>query len=198
VVAARLNRVSAFDNFSGVSQDLSDALARLATATGFGTRQLYTDSDEVTFAGARPILLNGIGMPVTSADLLDRAIVLELPRLEEASYRPEDELWAAFDAAHPDALGVVLDGAARALADGATTAPPPGRMADAARWVAAASPIFGWPYTGEGSFARAYEVNRRGTDLTALEASAIGGRLLSVAPLVLRARVRTGAERRGA
>jgi hypothetical protein len=79
IVAARRNWICGFDNFSTIGQDLSDDLARLATGTGFGTRQLYTDADEFTFAGARPILLNGIGMPVTSADLLDRALVLELP-----------------------------------------------------------------------------------------------------------------------
>jgi hypothetical protein len=181
IVAARLNRVCAFDNFSAVRQEISDELARLATGTGFGARTLYTDLEETTFAGARPILLNGIGMPVTSADLLDRAAILDLPRLEEAKYLAEDALWQSFHAAHPAALGLILDGAARALADAATITPPPGRMADAARWIKAGSPALGWPATGEGSFERAYVRNRRTANRAAVEASAIGEYILQVA-----------------
>src|SRR5262249_27464426 len=110
IVAARLNHVCAFYNFSGVRQEISDELARLATGTGFGARTLYTDLEETPFAGPRPVLLNGIGSPVTSADLLDRAEILDLPRLDEGAYRPEAELWDEFHPAHPAALGLLLDG----------------------------------------------------------------------------------------
>ena len=54
IVAARNGHVVAFDNVgSKLSSELSDDLARLATGTGFGARQLYTDLDEVIVHVAR-------------------------------------------------------------------------------------------------------------------------------------------------
>jgi hypothetical protein len=60
----------------------------------------------------------------------------------------------------PAALGAVLTGVARALADRASVKAPPGRMADAAQWITAAAPAFTWPREGRGSFAEAYAANR--------------------------------------
>jgi hypothetical protein len=53
-VAARSRHLLAFDNVSGLRVWLSDALCRIASGTGFGTRGLYTDDEEVLFDGARP------------------------------------------------------------------------------------------------------------------------------------------------
>ena len=44
--AARNRHVLAFDNISGLPQWLSDALCRIASGAGFGTRQLYSYADE--------------------------------------------------------------------------------------------------------------------------------------------------------
>jgi hypothetical protein len=61
-------------------------------------RQLYTDQDEVLFDAARPVILNGIEEIVTRPDLADRAVFLTLQPIPEEHRRPEQELWAAFDA----------------------------------------------------------------------------------------------------
>src|SRR5207253_279153 len=60
VLAAVNGWIVGLDNVSRLPDWLSDALCRLSTGAGFGTRQLYTDADESLFAAKRPILLNGI------------------------------------------------------------------------------------------------------------------------------------------
>ena len=60
MIAATNGWCVAYDNLSGLPIWLSDALCRLATGGGFGTRQLYSDQEEVLFAAMRPAMLNGI------------------------------------------------------------------------------------------------------------------------------------------
>src|SRR5262249_54643184 len=59
-IAAGNAWILSFDNISGLPGWLSDSLCALATGSGFATRQNYSDTDEVIFGGARPIVLNGI------------------------------------------------------------------------------------------------------------------------------------------
>ena len=81
------------------------AFCRLATGGGFGTRQLYTDQEEVLFAAMRPAMLNGIADVATRPDLLDRSLVVELPLIPEERRRTEREIWAEFAEEHPRVLG---------------------------------------------------------------------------------------------
>jgi hypothetical protein len=89
MIAAINSYLLAFDNLSGLSHWLSDALCRLATGGSFAVRQLYTDDEEVLFEASRPIPLNGIEEMVGRPDLGDRAIFLTLAPIEEAHRRPE-------------------------------------------------------------------------------------------------------------
>jgi hypothetical protein len=115
-IAASNGHVLAFDNVSGLPAWISDTLCRLATGGGFAVRQLYTDQDEVLFDAARPVILNGIEDIVTRPDLADRAVFLTLEPIPEERRRPEQELWAAFEAERPRILGVLLDAVAKGLA----------------------------------------------------------------------------------
>jgi hypothetical protein len=63
-----------------------------------------------------PIILNGIEDVVTRPDLADRAMFLTLEPIPDDRRRPEAELWAAFEAERPGALGDGLRD--RALAGG--------------------------------------------------------------------------------
>src|SRR5262249_44628228 len=76
MIQGRNNWVLAFDNLSGLNGWLSDALCRLATGGGFGTRELYTNDDEVIFDAKRPLVANGIEDFVTRADLLERSLLI--------------------------------------------------------------------------------------------------------------------------
>src|SRR5256714_12145112 len=108
MIAANNGHVLAFDNLSGLSPWLSDALCRLASGGSFAVRQLYTDDEEVLFEAARPILLNGIEEVISRPDLGDRAIFLSLAPISEALRRPENELWREFEIARPHILGALL------------------------------------------------------------------------------------------
>ena len=137
-IAASNGHVLAFDNVSGLPGWISDTLCRLATGGGFAVRQLYTDQDEVLFDAARPVILNGIEEIVTRPDLADRAVFLTLQPIPEKDRRPEQELWAAFDAERPRILGVLLDAVVEGLKRlPATRLDKLPRMADFALWATA-------------------------------------------------------------
>ena len=173
VIAGSNGRVVALENLSQISQWVSDALCRISTGSGFGTRELYSDSDEALFRVQLPIVLNGIAEVVTSGDLADRSITLMLPEIEE--YASEADLWEAFDLAQPRLLGALLDvvsGAMRREPEVKLEQLP--RMADFARWTAAAAPALSWDADG---LLAAYARNRAEANETTLAASPL------VAPL---------------
>jgi hypothetical protein len=175
VIAATNSWLIALDNLSHLSDWLSDALCRLATGSGFATRELYTDAEEAIFAAQRPIVINGIEELATRGDLLDRSILLYLPTISEDKRQDETGFWQRFEPARPQLLGALLD----VVSQGLRTLPSVQlerlpRMADFALWACAAADACGW--TAQ-DFLDAYQgVREAAYDLT-LEAS-------PVAPLV--------------
>jgi hypothetical protein len=173
VIAGSNGCVVALENLSHIPQWLSDALCRISTGSGFATRELYTDTDEAIFSVQLPIVINGIVEVVVAGDLQDRSIVLTLPRM--ATYASEDDLWAEFREARPQILGALLDVVSCAMARERTVEIDElPRMADFARWTAAACPALGWD---AGDVLRAYADNRAAANETTIEASPL------VAPL---------------
>jgi hypothetical protein len=157
MIAANNGHVIAFDNLSGLSPWLSDALCRLASGGSFAVRKLYTDDEEVLFKAARPTLLNGIDDVIGRSDLADRAVFLTLGPIAEEQRRFETEIWREFELARPAILGALLDAAAHGLRTiGSVQLARLPRMADFALWVTACE-------TGlrsGGTFTRAYAANR--------------------------------------
>jgi hypothetical protein len=98
-IMASNGHVLAFDNLSGLPPWLSDTLCRLTSGGAFSTRRLFTDQDEVLFAAARPVILNGIEDVITRPDLADRALFLTMPSLRVNIMLPEDILAEADRAA---------------------------------------------------------------------------------------------------
>lgn len=178
MVAAKNGHVLAFDNLSHVRPWLSDALCRLSTGGGFGTRALYTDDEEALFDAQRPVILNGIEELATRSDLLDRTISVDLPTIQPDRRRPEAAFWAAFEAARPRILGALLDVVSAALRNlpGVRLERLP-RMADFALLVTAAEPALGWP---GGAFMDAYDSNREEANSLALETSPVPTALLKL------------------
>jgi hypothetical protein len=141
-IAAGNGHVLAFDDLSGLPPWLSDALCRLTSGGAFSTRRLFTDQDEILFAAARPIILNGIEEVITRPDLAARAILLTLAPIAERQRRPETALWREFELARPHILGALLDAAAhgvRMLPHVRLRLP---RMADFALWATACESAF--------------------------------------------------------
>lgn len=158
IIAAANSAVVALDNLSGIAASLSDALCRLATGGGFGSRELYSDGEEVIFANQRPVLLNGIDDIATRSDLLDRTIQLSLPTIPDEKRRAEDDLWREFERRRPMLLGALLTAVSAGLRNvGSVRLERLPRMADFAQWVIACESALPWQ---PGVFLRAYEANR--------------------------------------
>lgn len=170
-IAARHAWLLMLDNLSTLPDWLSDGLCRLATGGGLGTRELYSDDEEVLFDALRPVLLNGIPQLATAPDLLDRAIICELPPIPEGRRRAEADFWRDFERARPAILGALYTAVAGALARLPDTALPAlPRMADFALWATAAEPALGWP---PGAFLATYRANRAEGSDQALDASPV-------------------------
>ena len=173
-ISAENGWIASFDNVSRLSEAISDALCRLATGGGFSTRELYSDDRERIFDAARPVVLNSIESVITRGDLADRAITIMLPRVEK--YRPSDEVWAEFERDRPRLLGALLDAVVVAIQnESATSIDPSIRMADAARWVAAAEPAL--PFEN-GTWLAAYAGVREDGHRITVESSVIGSSVL--------------------
>ena len=99
-----------YDNLSSLSEELADAMCRLATGGGFAPRALYTDADEVLFNATRPQILNGIEDVVNRPDLADRCLFLTLEPISDEDRLAEKKFWAEFTAVQPGILGALLDG----------------------------------------------------------------------------------------
>jgi DNA polymerase I-like protein with 3'-5' exonuclease and polymerase domains len=171
VIAANNSWVVAFDNLSGLAPWLSDALCRLSTGGGFGTRTLYENDEETLFDATRPVILNGITDVATRPDLLDRAIIVVLPAIPEEKRRPESELWDEFEETLPEILGGLFDAVSTALRElpNVDLASLP-RMADFAKWATAAESALGMQ---PGKFMEAYADSRREINERALEADPV-------------------------
>ncbi len=177
VVAARNGHVLALDNVSAISGELSDALCRVATGSGFSARVKYSDADEFAIYVRNPVLLNGIPSLAHRADLASRALVIRLNVIEDDARRSEEELEISWSEAAPRILGGLLDVLAAALARLPGTKPSrASRMADFERLIEAASPALGW---AEGAFAQVYRENRDELDASAIEADPVASAILA-------------------
>jgi hypothetical protein len=171
MIAANNGWVCAFDNLSRLSSWLSDALCRMSTGGGFSTRELYSDCDEVIFDVQRPVIFTGIEEIAARGDLLDRAMIIYLPHIEEGKRVTEETFYNQFYSTRPLLLGALFDAVSCALhnSESVKLEHLP-RMADFAKWVTAAEGSLGWK---SGSFVRSYTQNREAANELALEASPI-------------------------
>ena len=167
MIGARHSWIIALDNLSRVPEGLSDALCRLSTGGGLATRRLYTDDEEEIFDATRPSVLNAIEAVVNRPDLVDRALIVELPQIPDERRRPEKEILAEFEQIRPRVLGGLLDAVSMGLKNSRTVklnSLP--RMADAAKWVVACEPALSLE---EGEFLRTHQDNRAGAVEATLE-----------------------------
>lgn len=142
--AAAGSWVVALDNLSAVPDWLSDALCRASTGDGDVRRRLYTDGDLHVIAFRRVVICNGIDMGALRGDLADRAVTLVLDRIRDTARQRDENMTAAWKAAHPTILAAVLDLAVKVLAalPSVQLAEHP-RMADFARILAAVDQVNG-------------------------------------------------------
>jgi hypothetical protein len=144
-VTAQHSRLLSLDNVSHLSPELADVLCGIATGSGKGARQLYTDGDESILGACNPIIINGIEGLLTRADLADRCLSVMLTAISDEDRRDEAEMEEAIAVAAPGILALLLDAMVMALQNlpGLVLSRMP-RMADFTRLACAAAPAFGW------------------------------------------------------
>src|SRR5262249_38883395 len=115
MISAGRSHVIALENVSHISDDMSDAICRLNTGTGYGERKLFTNNDEFLSFCHCPVLINGIpGNLAEREDLAERIVTFSFPLLGER-FIGKDSLERRFKAALPGLLGALLDGVVAAL-----------------------------------------------------------------------------------
>jgi hypothetical protein len=177
-IAAQNSWVLCFDNVSRIKPDLADALCRIATGSGFATRKLFKDDEEVVLASCRPVILNGIGELSNRSDLLDRAVVFELKPIPDSLRREESEFWADFDRAYQGITRFLVDLAAKTLTverSSRTQDSGKPRLADFAALGDAVEKALEFPV---GTFRMAYDRNRSNVHDTVIEDSPLANVLL--------------------
>jgi len=137
-VLASNRHLLAFDNISWLSEEISDALCRLATGSGMVLRSLYSNADEQIFGGARPMILNGIPEIGDRSDFLGRTMKITLRAIPEEQRQDEKALFVRFLARRPFLLGAQCSLIANGLKNESRIAEKGGpRMADTYHWLQA-------------------------------------------------------------
>ncbi|MGY0025109.1 ATP-binding protein [Streptomyces sp. YJ-C3] len=107
IAAVAAGWVTALDNLSHLTPDLSDAMCCIVTGAENIKRALYTDGDVVRARYRRPLLMTGIDVGVIRPDLAERLLPLRLERPKVR--RTEAELWTEYEEILPVVLGSLLD-----------------------------------------------------------------------------------------
>ncbi|UFN44519.1 hypothetical protein [Nocardioides okcheonensis] len=114
LVRATHRALPIWDNLQRVSGAVSEQFCSMVTGTAIEKRQLYTDTELVSVAVARPVGLTAVAKPAGfRPDALDRMTVVEMQPLPVRI--ADDAIQARFDEAHPRLLGALCDAAAAAL-----------------------------------------------------------------------------------
>ncbi|WP_432107889.1 ATP-binding protein [Streptomyces sp. AA1529] len=127
IAAVSAGWITALDNLSYLTPDMSDAMCCIVTGAETVKRALYTDGDVSIARYRRPLLMTGIDVGVIRPDLAERLLPLRLERPKVR--RTEAELWAEYEAILPAVLGSLLDLTVKVRATEAET-PTDLRMAD--------------------------------------------------------------------
>ena len=137
----------AWDNMSGMSKEMADALCQFVTGSSFTKRELYTNKGQIVIKAKRPVIINGIDSLATYDDIVSRALMITLNPISDRQRITDDELDEAVARVMPRVMGALLD----AVACGIRRYKEPGvrpkslpRMANFATLMEAASPALGW------------------------------------------------------
>ena len=173
MIAASNERICSFDNLSGMPEELADAMCGLSTGYLLGTRLLYSNGEEHVISARRPCIMNGIDTLTTRGDLLDRTMIVDLPRIDEEDRKQEKNIMAEFEICRPKLLGLILDATVTGLkrlpeVEKMNLKLP--RMADFCTWVIACEPSLPWE---QGRFIEVYHQSRKDAYATLIESDQV-------------------------
>jgi len=147
-----------FDNMSEIYDWQSDIFCRTITRTAQQTRKLYSDDGVFIRVFRRCIGLNGIEKIVNRPDLVDRTLLIVLPRISELERLQATLLEDSFREAGPRILGTVFDIISSSIRIHKTIKMKGlYRLADWTVWGCAISRAIG---IDENDFLKAYRYNR--------------------------------------
>jgi hypothetical protein len=177
LIAANNSHVLAFDNLSSLPHALSDAFCRSPRARASGCASSTPTQTRCCFKQRARFFSNGIEDVINRPDLADRTLSLTLPAIADHRRRSERQLSRDFEVARSRILGSLLEAAAHGLRNlpGIYLERLP-RMADFALW-ATACETASWP---AGTFARAYEANRRTAIEDLIDADPVAARVRQI------------------
>lgn len=102
------NYLTAFDNVSYVSDEVSDTLCKAITGASYPKRTLYHDTDESILKYQRKIILNGITVNIDQADLAERTIQYFTEKVPENQRLTSKEVMEKFRQLLPGLLGQIF------------------------------------------------------------------------------------------
>lgn len=109
------NYFANYDNCSEIQKWQSDNICRASTGEGLTKRELYTDDEDRIYSYMRCTAMNGINLPATEPDLLDRAILCTLERIEPKNRLEEIEVYNKYEQLAPKVRGYLLSTISQAL-----------------------------------------------------------------------------------
>lgn len=109
------NCVTCFDNLQHISNERSDLLCMAVIGGAHSSRTLFTNSDETIMTFKRIVAVNGINVVATNADLVDRALIIELQRIPEEERKTEMQIWEEFDQDRSRILGAIFNTVSSAI-----------------------------------------------------------------------------------
>ena len=161
--------VSAFDNVTKVSQEMSDTLCRAITGSGNLKRELYTNAEETILNFRRKIILNGIVPSVEYPDLQDRIISYVRQPLKDNERLTDQEFQQKFNQLLPSALGQIFTLIQKALKQYDSVKQevnPKTRLADFELWGEAISREIGYE---KNSFLQVFYANQEQSSIESID-----------------------------
>lgn len=144
------NYVLAYDNLSGISNMVSDALCQLSTGSGYATRKLYTNTELVVYDCQRPVILNGIDQLARREDFGTRALVLEFEKIQKGDKKSIEDMEQELLDKTPKFLGALFTAVSKSLANARHTQVDDfdTRLTDFCKWTVGAIDCFEWDREG--------------------------------------------------
>ncbi|AFX99950.1 hypothetical protein [Bdellovibrio bacteriovorus] len=160
------------DNLSMVSPRMSDLLCKIITGSGRVRRKLFSDEDEVINQLQNVVIMNGINIPASRPDLLDRCTTINLQRIPSELRLDEKTLRERFDRQLPFILGDCFTLVSKAMAlYPEIQLTKLFRLADFTKWGAAFAQALGH---SKEEFMAAYQQNQNDLTEESLLASPLG------------------------
>jgi hypothetical protein len=180
------NYLSYFDNETALNTYEMDELCTWVTGYSGTVRVLHTTDESRTYSGKRPIGINGINIPISNSDVMNRTFVVKMEVIEDGSdgiseskIIPDSEFIKNIRRSSPEIMGYIFDIIVKALQkydEVRKEIKPNHRLADFVIWGETISRVLG---NKPNDFLKAWQLNTQTQKLMVLQNNAICGLIIS-------------------